>query len=42
MVVAEVNWYALEVCPTYLIHTAGLEMGAISYGTIVDICVALA
>ena len=41
-VVADVNRYPLEVCPTYLINTVGLAKGAISYGTIADTCVLLA
>src|SRR5271157_5684699 len=28
--VTEFNWYALETCPTYSIHTDGLATGAIS------------
>jgi hypothetical protein len=37
-VAANVNWYAVEVCPRYWIHTEGFGVGAISYGTTADTC----
>ena len=37
-VAATLNWKALELSPWYSIHTEGLEMAAISYGTTADTC----
>src|SRR5664279_3156205 len=33
---ATLNGYALELSPAYSIHTEGLELAAISYGTTAD------